>query len=169
MFGPAWLADWKRREVAGVSDEATVKWWVGVLLLTNVFAFPYLAWRGQEAVAEEARPAVPASALASGLDPAGLPSWAPAIGAVGGLVGLVSIAWAAVGRPELGGDLAARAAWWADAAGRTDRALFAFGLDACCYAVWQAILLRGAGAGYRWVPFFGLAAWLVAGRPERES
>ena len=162
LLGPAWLSDWKRREVAGVSDANTVKWWVGALLLTNVFAFPYMALREQVAEPGE-RPPPPPTTLASGLDPAALPPWAPAVGVVGGVVGAVSLAWAAAGRPDLGGDLAARAAWFADAAGRTDRALFAFALDACCYAAWQAVLLRGAGAGYRWVPFFGLAAWLVAG------
>ena len=177
LFGPAWLADWRRREVAGVSDGAAVKWWVGTMLLTNVFAWPYMAVRADQkkkdaaaeaeipggaplAAAAPLPPTPPATALASGVDPAALPAWAPAVGALGGLVGAISLAWAVAGRPEAG-DLAARAAWFADAAGASDRAIFAFTLDACCYAVWQAILLRGAGAGYRFVPFFGLAAWLV--------
>jgi len=162
LFGPAWLADWRRREVAGVSDGDTAKWWVGTMLLTNVFAWPYMAARvgkKREQVGP-APPAPPPTALSSGLDPAALPAWAPAVGVVGALVGAVSIAWAALARPEAG-DLAARAAWFADAAGHSDRAIFAFTLDACCYAVWQAVLLKGAGVGYRWVPYFGLAAWLV--------
>ena len=48
----------------------------------------------------------------------------------------------------------------------TNRALFAFVLDCGLYAVWQAVLLRGRGAGFRFVPFFGLAAWLVVGGGE---
>ncbi len=45
----------------------------------------------------------------------------------------------------------------------TNRAFFAFILDGCLYPVWQATILKDIGAApqYRYIPFFGLAAWLV--------
>jgi hypothetical protein len=48
-----------------------------------------------------------------------------------------------------------------------NRAFFAFVLDAGLYSVFQAVLLANAPAAYRFTPFFGLAAWLIA--PETEG
>ena len=41
-------------------------------------------------------------------------------------------------------------------------------MDAGLYSIWQAWLLGAcrAPAAYRFVPFAGLAAWLVAGGPR---
>lgn len=90
---------------------------------------------------------------------ASLPPWAPAVGAVGAAVGAACLPWALFARPEFGG-FDARA----DAAVTmltTNRASFAFALDACLYSVWQAALLAGAPARFRFVPFFGLAAFYL--------
>jgi hypothetical protein len=62
--------------------------------LTNVFTIPYMALREQSGGAESEKEQ-------------GLPSYAPAIAAVAGIVGAISIGWALFGRPE-SGDLAVR-------------------------------------------------------------
>lgn len=96
-------------------------WAVGVLFLTNVFAFPFMALRaapepqqleGQPGKLEgqrQRRPAPPGSQA--------VPGWARGVGAAGGALGVLCIAWAFAGRPELGGDLAARSAFFAETAG----------------------------------------------------
>ena len=43
-----------------------------------------------------------------------------------------------------------------------NRAFFAFVLDAGLYSAFQAVLLANAPPVYRFMPFFGLAAWLIA-------
>jgi hypothetical protein len=40
---------------------------------------------------------------------------------------------------------------------------FAFLVDMALYQEWQVILMRDAPLQYRYVPFFGLAAWLLRG------
>ena len=73
------------------------------------------------------------------------------------------MARALAARPEAG-DLAARWEYFSTLLA-TSRVDWAFAVDACLYSVWQAWLLGAAGAApaYRFVPFFGMAAWLVAG------
>jgi len=65
------------------------------------------------------------------------------------------------GRPEFGG-LDPR---WQFAAEQFqgNRAFWAFVLDLGLYSVWQAVLMGDSGAPskYRYIPFFGLAAWLL--------
>lgn len=77
------------------------------------------------------------------------------------LPGGLCIYWALAGRPELGGDLAAR--WgYLQATLSTNRVFWAFFLDMGLFYVWQLSFMRAAPA-YKWVPYFGLAAWLLAG------
>ncbi len=119
-----------------------------------------------------------------------LPSWAPVFGGTSLAVGLLSIAWFLFARPEYG-DLGSRIAYfqqmfatdrWArggwmsvedGVAGLIDfstcRVFFAFVVDACLYSVWQAMLLQDAPATQRFVPFFGLAAYLVSGTREERK
>jgi hypothetical protein len=88
---------------------------------------------------------------------------------VAAVVGVVSIWWALFARPEYG-DLPAR--WdYLTTLLSTSRVDWAFGVDAVLYAVWQAWLRGACGAkpAYRFVPFFGLAAWLVAGQEQDEA
>ena len=90
---------------------------------------------------------------------------ARAAAAVGGLVAAVSIGWALAARPDAG-DLAARAAYAAQKFSG-DRVFYAYAFDLGSYGFWQAWLMADAGAPRRFcaVPLFGLAAWLLAGRP----
>jgi len=131
--------------------------WFGTMFLTNVFCIPYMAYREQQ---------IP---LAPEIPTRKLPRWAPAMGAVAIAVGLGSMAWAVIGRGEYG-DLPARLDYLHDKF-YGDRVFFAFVVDSCLYCVWQAWLMDSAGAPkkFRFVPFFGLAAWLIGGEKEASA
>ena len=81
-------------------------------------------------------------------------------------IGGISIEWALAGRLEYGG-FQERVEWFQEAFD-TDRVFYAFVVDAGLYGFWQAWLMNDAGAPRRYcaVPFFGLAIWLLAGRPR---
>lgn len=107
---------------------------------------------------------------AQGAEPVRLPAYAPAIGALAAAVGAFSLGWAALARPEMAGDLPER--WqYLVALVSTSRVDWAFVVDSGLYAVWQAWLLGACGAApaYRFVPFFGLAAWLITGPREGQE
>lgn len=103
------------------------------------------------------------------------PSWTRAIGLAGASIGFLSIFWALYGRPEIavelgrglsgedfsGGDSPAGRWAWAASALSTNRATWAFALDACLYSIWQAAMLKEARPLERFVPFFGMAAYLM--------
>ncbi|PNW86487.1 hypothetical protein CHLRE_02g088500v5 [Chlamydomonas reinhardtii] len=173
MALPYMLADGASKKLGGPGR--LVAWWTGIMFLTNVFYIPYLALRAAPEPIPEDAAAASAAAAASGklaLPPpppadTPLPDWAPRFGATSLAVGLFSIGWAAVGRPEYG-DIAERVSYAVDTF-NTNRVFFAFVVDSCLYAVWQAVLLKDAPAGYRFVPFFGMAAHLIGGGKARAS
>ena len=153
LFLPALLAD---RRAAPLGQSTVWRLWLGIQFLTNVFFPPYLALRLMTDADDGG--AADNDAAKCDIVPSRLPSWAPAVAVVCTVVAVASPLWALFARPEFGG-LDARA----DATVAmltTNRASFAFALDGCLYAVWQAALLKGAG-WQRWVPFFGLAAWVM--------
>ena len=166
MFWPLMAADGAARRVPHAG-----RWWGGVMLLTNVFMIPFLALRaaaGANLAAGLPPPAGSAAAaegeregeaeMAAGRWPAA------AFGALGGAVGAFSLAWALAGRPEYGG-LPERLGYL-QAALSGNRVFYAFVVDAGLYALWQAVLMPAAApARYRYVPFFGLAAYLLAPPP----
>eukprot|EP00667_Euglena_gracilis_P011131 EG_transcript_11361 len=131
----------------------TVSVWVGAMFLTNVFLLPYLALRA----------ATPPSAPPA---PAAKGPLARPFGVVGALVGLLAVAWFFIGRPEVGGDLQARLEYLHMAV-TTQRVSIAFCVDIVLFAVAQAVLIgavepEGSRKRWlRWVPFWGLAAWLI--------
>ncbi|EFN53111.1 hypothetical protein CHLNCDRAFT_9491, partial [Chlorella variabilis] len=153
MWWPVMLADPLGRRV-----KSKLPIWVGTQFLTNVFFPIYLAKR---LAPESPEAAAAAQGAGSEAAPARLPGCAPIVGAVAATVGVVSIGWALFARPEAG-DLPARWEYFTTLLA-TSRVDWAFGVDACLYAVWQAWLLGAVGAApaYRFVPFFGLAAWLM--------
>ena len=116
---------------------------------------------GTSPTAKSVSPAVTEATL-----PLRIPYYAPLMGAVAAVVGLVSIAWALAGRPEYGG-LLERQDYFVNAF-TTNRVFFAFFVDLGFYSTWQAIFLRDAARKYRFVPFAGLAAWLIAGGPRKQ-
>ena len=95
------------------------------------------------------------------------PWYSGAFGGVAGVVGAISVCWATAARPEYGG-LVERWQWFTDQLG-SDRVFWAFAVDSCLYAVWQSVLLEKAEAKYRFVPFFGMAAWLIWGLGSSDS
>lgn len=154
MALPLILSDGRCRKLGGTGT--LVSWWAGIMFLTNVFYIPFLALRA----APEPSP-TPGAMPPRPPPSAPLPSWAPVFGATGLAVGLFSIGWALAGRPETGGDLAVRWQYLVDTLS-TNRVFWAFAVDACLYSVWQAALMpEDAPAKYRFLPFFGLAAYLM--------
>lgn len=150
MMLPAWMADPKGTKVLN-----KVPLWVATMFLTNVFAPLYMAQR--------LLPETDAAVSEAGVPPQ-LPSYAPALGGVAAAVGLFSLYWAAAARPEYGG-LAERWTYFCTQFA-SDRVFWAFVLDAGLYSVWQAWVLGDAGAKswQRFLPFFGMAAWLLQGQ-----
>lgn len=121
--------------------------------LTNIFFVPYMALR-QQPPGSRGTTDKPGKAQ--------LPGYAPAIGWTGAIIGIGSVIWALAVRPEYGG-LGAR---WQYAVEQTldNRVFFAFVLDAVMYAAWQAILMdKDAPKSQRYVPFVGLASYLIKG------
>lgn len=150
MWLPIMLTDRKGHTVG----EST-KWglWIGTMLLTNVAFIPYMALRAAQPNEQ--------------LDPPHeLPNFAPYIGGLGALVGVVSAIWFFIGRPEFGG-VDGRIDYFAHFF-TSDRAFFAFCVDSVFYSLFQATLLRDAPAKYRWLPFFGLAGYLLDPASRRQ-
>ena len=141
----------------------------GLQFITNVVFIPYMALREQPphslGTAPTAKSVSPAATEAT--LPLKIPYYAPFMGAVAAVIGLVSIAWVFVGRPEYGG-LVERQQYFVNAF-TTNRVFFAFFVDLGFYTTWQAIFLRDAARKYRFVPFAGLAAWLIAGGPRERA
>lgn len=165
-------------------------WWVAVMALTNVFFIPYLALRAVPlphpsglSAAERTQASLSASPLpavterghaysreGSGCVDANEDGWQVAsriVGSTALFFGGLSFAWALAARPEFGG-LGARVDYAIERF-NGERVFFAFVLDTGLYAVWQALLLGavGAPAPFRYLPFFGLAFWLLSGRPRK--
>ena len=94
------------------------------------------------------------------------PGWVKGLGVFGLCIGVISLGWWAVGRPEYGG-VSDRLAYFSTRL--ADQRVFGgYLVDLVIYWLAQWLLMRGAGApkGYSAVPYFGLGAWLAAGRPE---
>lgn len=85
--------------------------------------------------------------------------WAPAVSYTAMAIALFSVYWGLFGRPEFG-DLPSR--WqYLKYAVTHDRAFDVSISDTICYSLWQTVLMKGAPAKYRFVPYVGLALWLV--------
>lgn len=182
LFLPVMLAD---SRAAPLGRTTATRLLLGIQFLTNVFFPPYLALRlmtttedDDDTVApsptsrlmtttEEEAAVAPSPTSRLAIQPAALPSWTPVVVIVCAAVGALSLPWALFARPEFG-DLTARVEA-TTAMLTTNRASFAFALDGCLYAVWQAALLEGAPARQRFVPFWGLASWLWENAGKKEG
>lgn len=129
-----------------------------VQFLTNAFMVPYMALRER----------LPRSTLREmpKEQPKPLPSFSRLFGIISLVISAVSVYWVFQGRPDFGG-FDARVGFAVEQF-NGNRAFWAFVLDLGLYSVWQALLMADCGAPkkYRYVPFFGLAAWLVADGPS---
>lgn len=115
------------------SRKDVVTWWAPAMFLTNAILLPYFATRALDSETPRRL---------------GKPSWSPLFGAT-----------------ALG--VAAIAVWqsWAHFAGLPelllgDRVAFAFAVDCALFSLLQVYVLDTAGP-WRFVPFFGLAFWLM--------
>ncbi len=125
--------------------------WSATMFLTNVFLIPYMAQRLS----------LPASAEAPQKG-----RLARMTGLIGLAVGTGAIAWFCFARPEFGG-LAKR---WSYFVGKveSDRVTIAFCVDLALFWLFQAWLMGAVIAKgdkrrfLRFVPFWGLAIWLIA-------
>ncbi|KAK9812268.1 hypothetical protein WJX73_009037 [Symbiochloris irregularis] len=168
MLWPLMAADMKSIKIKG-----KFWWWVGTQFITNVVFLPFMAIREQPAgsfgtLTQSQTDARLAELTAEG--PEGdlrMPYYAPAMGAVAAVIGLVSIAWAVVGRPEFGGMPERWDFFVSSFTG--NRVFYAFFLDLAFYTTWQIIFMRRAEGKYRFVPFAGLAAWLIVGGPSKRT
>ncbi|WIA22631.1 hypothetical protein OEZ86_009610 [Tetradesmus obliquus] len=166
MFLPVMLTDGPSQKV-----EKKGAWFTAIMFITNVFFIPFMALR---AMPEPLEPAAAATSSSSSSVAAAqrqrkvavpgsqrLPSWSPALGAFGGFIGVFAIYWALAGRPEFG-DLSARYDYF-QTTFNSNRVFWAFMLDMGLFYIWQLSFLQAAPAQYKYVPYFGLAGWLIAG------
>ncbi|GAX72993.1 hypothetical protein CEUSTIGMA_g445.t1 [Chlamydomonas eustigma] len=148
-----------------------IPWWLGIMFLTNVFYIPFMALR---AAPEPEKPLSVESWFMSKRPSAGkpppdqpLPGWAPLFGATSLTVGVISLVWAFIARPEYG-DVSARLEYFLSMF-NNDRVFFAFIVDAGLYSIWQSVLLHGAAPQHRFVPFFGMATYLLSRNDSKSS
>lgn len=172
MFGPLLVADSRRIRFRGASVELL---WAFQMFLTNVFLIPYMALRLGEPASVEASTNLPmqTSAREYGLVEGILARYSTIIGLVGGGVGLLSLVWAIRGRP--GEDFGGTVERWQYFLQylSTERLAYALIWDMVLYSFFQGWLVadnarsRQADEGMTWmkslsyIPFFGLAAYLV--------
>eukprot|EP00227_Mantoniella_beaufortii_P016864 CAMPEP_0197592470 /NCGR_PEP_ID=MMETSP1326-20131121/15106_1 /TAXON_ID=1155430 /ORGANISM="Genus nov. species nov., Strain RCC2288" /LENGTH=533 /DNA_ID=CAMNT_0043158169 /DNA_START=51 /DNA_END=1652 /DNA_ORIENTATION=- len=168
MLLPPLLMDRKGR------DLPTVKLWSVAMFLTNALLLPYMALRTATPVPAtwEAEKKALGSGGSEGGEGQGLAEVArgekgllsKAFGFSGLAVGLVSVAWALAADPEVGGDMAQRGVFLGELL-KSDRVSLAFVVDIAVFSAWQAYLIGQldpkAPAACKYVPFWGLAAWLM--------
>jgi hypothetical protein len=167
LFVPLMFSDARGKRVA-----RNGLWALAVVFVTNLFLTPWMALREgvglQEAEGGQDGKASPSPAPAPGRQT--LPGYSRALGFFAAGAGALCVGWALAGRPEMGGDLADRWRYVASFAGGGNRVFWAFWLDFALFSVWQASMLAGAPAGYRFLPFAGMAAWLIVrGGGEEET
>ena len=160
MLLPPLLMDRKGR------DLPTVKLWSAAMFLTNALLLPYMAKRTAAPVPATWKPN---SASSDDDGPAELTKGkkgllSKSFGASGLAVGLLSVGWALTADPAVGGDLAQRGAFLGQLM-TSDRVSLAFAVDIAVFSCWQAYLIGEldpeAPAACKFVPFWGLAAWLM--------
>ena len=141
---------------------------ISISISCSVFLFPYMALRlnAPPPPPQEQPPTAPASIQSVFRN--GLAKNANSIGWIGGVVGLVSLAWFAVGRHDASfGSVAERWQYLLHYIG-SDRPAYAFVWDMGLYTAFQAWLIKDNMEGrdelmekLRFLPFFGLAVYLI--------
>ncbi|MEL6777569.1 MAG: hypothetical protein AAFO06_09960 [Cyanobacteria bacterium J06597_16] len=146
MFLPLLLLDSRGQKLPKVAL------WSAAMFLTNVFLIPYMAQRLRE-------PEVEGHVTLES-------SWlGRAFGFVGLMVGTSAVVWFCLARPEFG-SVAVRVQFFLDKVAR-DRVTIAFCVDLALFWVFQIWLMgavvkaRQAARSLRFIPFWGLAIWLI--------
>jgi len=143
--------------------------WSGAMFLTNIFLMPYMALRLGAGSGDAVEGAIADGADESG-DPVPArspkkPEIATLFGWTGIAVGSIAVSWLLFARPEFG-TLADRGAHWLSQLA-SDRVTLAFFCDILLFWTFQIWLIgdiepQGSPTrGLRFVPFWGLAFWLV--------
>lgn len=135
-------------------------------LIVSIWTFALMPYMAQRASQEPLPASENAPTSSSQLAESDTPGWQKGVGTLGILVGAFSLGWWALGRPEYG-DLAERVAFFSTRLAN-QRVFGGFLVDLGIYWLAQWLFMRGAGApkSYSAVPYFGVGAWLVAGRPR---
>ncbi|WP_241392566.1 hypothetical protein [Rippkaea orientalis] len=146
MFLPLLLADPKGRHLPRFFI------WICAMFLTNVFLIPYMAMRLKTQ---------PNNDSSDG----SLMGFSRSFAWVSLSVGITAILWGFIGRPDWG-DLGMRLDYLIEQL-TSDRVTIAFTVDLCLFWLFQPILLGDIipnNYSLKWVrfiPFFGLAFWLI--------
>ncbi|XP_062186146.1 uncharacterized protein LOC133889706 [Phragmites australis] len=160
LFAPLLFTDSRRDRYKGSLD---VLWGIQ-MFLTNTFLIPYMAIRLNDLDTDRSTP--PRSQLGSVMV-----KGAPVVGAIGGLVCVLSIVWALFGRADAGfGGIVER--WqFAQSYVFSDRVAYALLWDILLYSIFQPWLIgdniqnvKADATGFmnvvRFVPVIGLVAYL---------
>ncbi|CAD7703981.1 unnamed protein product [Ostreobium quekettii] len=126
---------------------------IGSLFGLNLVVMPYMALRLQQP--------------STGVQKLDLPGWAPAAGYFGLAMAGMTLFWILFARPEYGG-LMDRVAF-AQQAFTGNRVFYALCTDCMFFAIFQAILMKGAPLRLRLIPFIGAALWLAFPNAWEES
>ncbi|NET72642.1 MAG: hypothetical protein F6K62_17445 [Sphaerospermopsis sp. SIO1G2] len=146
MFLPLLLADQRTQGFPKVLI------WGLAMFLTNTFLCPYMALRATKPKAESEEE--PRKDLLARI-----------FGVMGITIGVISLVWLILARPEFG-DLTARYEYFINDLAH-DRVTIAFCVDLLLFTIFQIVLLgeiEPSNSGKRWlrfIPFWGLAVWLL--------
>ncbi len=146
MFLPLLLADKRIRNFPKVAL------WSVAMFLTNVFLLPYMALRFKQPSVETIEEPKKGFLERS-------------FGWTGLIVGIIAIIWLLIGRPEFG-DFSQRIQYFMTQL-HSSRVVIAFAVDLVLFAIFQIILmgavipLNSPKRSLRFIPFFGLAFWLI--------
>ncbi|MEA5512131.1 nuclear transport factor 2 family protein [Crocosphaera sp. UHCC 0190] len=146
MFLPLLLADKRVRKFPKVAL------WTVAMFLTNVFLSPYMAFRFNQPIPQAIEDHK--KGLLDRL-----------FGWIGLIIGIIAIVWIFIGRPEFG-DLAQRLQYFITQL-NSSRVVIAFSVDLVLFAIFQMILMgavippNSQQRRLRFIPFFGLAFWLI--------
>ncbi|MEM9137231.1 MAG: nuclear transport factor 2 family protein, partial [Cyanobacteria bacterium P01_F01_bin.42] len=126
--------------------------WVLSLFLTNAFMIPYMATRARQPLPESPSP------QSKGIT-------ARIFSIVGIVVSITALLWFWLAMPEVGDGAARIQYFWSQFT--TSRVFFAFCVDLVFFALFQAVLMGAVETSprkrwLRFIPVWGLAAWLLA-------
>ncbi|MGK7958318.1 MAG: nuclear transport factor 2 family protein [Crocosphaera sp.] len=146
MFFPLLLADQRVRNFPKIAL------WSVAMFLTNVFLLPYMALRFKQPTLEKIQ-----KHKKGFLD--------RSFGWIGLIVGIIAIIWLFIGRPEFG-DFSQRIQYFITQL-QSSRVVIAFAVDMVLFSLFQTILMgavippNSSQRPLRFIPFFGLAFWLI--------
>lgn len=182
LFGPLLASDKRQKNFGGSIGLI----WTSQMFLTNVFLIPYMALRLQPLKKKTEKFDENSTSFLTSLNNSfcrGLSNNSIKFGIIGITVGIISIFWAFFGRPENGfGDISDRWQFFLNYVSE-DRAAYAFFIDLVFYSVFQAWII-GDNLKYkdtvedsrkkfletvRFVPFFGLALYLILSQKEEQK